>query len=222
MRHSTALNLCETCCVANRYICPCQLSFVQGKIHQPKTSKRRQTAPTAALEAPTEDPLLSLPPSQSFVNVAPETTMTYRVVCQQQAVQFSGAAADLERRKAVNPLAAAGTGDERGGAGIIHTPRPSFSLFGTAGSVSLIGQSRSIAGAGHCAIHARRVLACWILFPGQPHTQWPKPEPGGRPAGGALNNQVLSEAVCSLLPHLETPAKRPTRRGGRPWRVRPV
>lgn len=32
--------------------------------------------------------------------------MTYRVVCQQQAVQFSGAAADLERRKAVNPLAA--------------------------------------------------------------------------------------------------------------------
>ena len=148
--------------------------------------------------------------------------MTYRVVCQQQAVQFSGAAADLERRKAVNPLAADVQAQEMSAAerGLSTHRDRAFRCLVLPGLFHSLDSLEALL----APVIAQYTRAVFLLvgFPGQPHTQWPKPEPGGRPAGGALNNQVLSEAVCSLLSHLETPAKRPTRRGGRPWRVRPV
>ena len=128
--------------------------------------------------------------------------MTYRVVTQQQAAEFH-AAAELERRKAINPLAADVQAQEMSNEvrGLYQHRDRAFRCLVLPG----LFQSLDSLEALMAPIIAQYTRAVFVLvgFPGQPHTQWPKPEPGARPTV-TLNNQMLSEAVCSLLTHLET------------------
>ena len=128
--------------------------------------------------------------------------MTYRVVCQQQAAQFHAAAAELERRKAINALAADVQAQELSAAvrGLHQHRDRAFRCLVLPGLFQSLDSLEALL----APVIAQYTRAVFVLvgFPGQPHTQWPKPEPGGRTAI-TLNNQMLSEAVCTLLTHLE-------------------
>ena len=138
---------------------------------RPKSRERRKPV----VENPAQDLPLSLPSHQYFVNVTPDTTMTYRVVCQQQAAQFYEAAAELERRKAINSLAADVQAQEMSAAvrGLHQHRDRAFRCLVLPGLFQSLDSLEALL----APVIAQYTRAVFVLvgFPGQPHTQWPEP-----------------------------------------------